>query len=196
MRFHEFYEDVLGSREKTRLLTLFLKFPTKIFTASEAAGLIGISGTSAWRIARQFESQGLLFRQRIGPSDAWQLRGRHFIVKNLQGLTADPWDLLTKKVLNRLKGVGLVKIVLFGSMARKDERPDSDIDLLVVIQSERNKEKVNQLLLDAAVELIDLFGNRLSPVIYSTKEYSEKIGSAMPLVKEIKNEGIVLFERR
>ncbi len=196
MRFHAFHEDVLGSREKVRLLTLFLKFPRKIFTANEAAGLTGITGTGAWRIAKQFESQGLLFRQRIGHSDAWQLREGHFLAKNLQALTADPWQVLRKKLEQKLKGVGLVKIVLFGSMARKEERPDSDVDLLVVIKSKKDKEKASRQLLDLTVELLDLYGNRLSPVIFSEKELLEKTDSGMELIKETKKEGVVLFERR
>ncbi|MBE9119156.1 nucleotidyltransferase domain-containing protein [Lusitaniella coriacea LEGE 07157] len=50
-----------------------------------------------------------------------------------------------KSILNQLRshfeqiyGDRLVKMVLFGSQARGDARPDSDIDVLIVLKGEVN----------------------------------------------------------
>ena len=47
-------------------------------------------------------------------------------------------DSLLQEVVRRIRSVGTPeKIILFGSRARSDARPDSDLDLLIVEQAER-----------------------------------------------------------
>ena len=46
-----------------------------------------------------------------------------------------------------------VKIILFGSQARGDARPDSDIDLLVVMPQVENKHEVHVAMLRALGDL-------------------------------------------
>jgi len=43
-----------------------------------------------------------------------------------------------RQALERMYGEQLVKIVLFGSQARGDARPDSDIDILIVLNQPFN----------------------------------------------------------
>ena len=40
-------------------------------------------------------------------------------------------DVITKEFVSTLKEAGVVEAHLFGSMSRNEERPDSDVDLLV-----------------------------------------------------------------
>lgn len=43
-----------------------------------------------------------------------------------------------RQALERMYGEQLVKIVLFGSQARGDARPDSDIDILILLNQPFN----------------------------------------------------------
>lgn len=196
MRFWKVAEEVVGSRQRLRLFLLLMRFPTKFFSGREAAREAGVSAPGAWRILRQFEAEGLVFRRRIGRTDAWQLQSKHYLASQLRplaeaGLAAE--KKLKRVILARLEGIKVSKIVLFGSTARGESRPTSDIDVLVVVPLAKDKAKAYSRLLDAGAEVAELFGNELSPIVYSEAEVHRKRG--LPLLKNIDAEGKVLYER-
>ncbi len=60
-----------------------------------------------------------------------------------------------------LKAAGVVRLSLFGSTARGDRRPDSDVDLLAAFD-----ESMRISLLDVAgieIQLADLLGQKVEP---------------------------------
>ena len=196
MRFRGAPEEILGSRDRVRMLAIFMRFPTKLFTGREAGRLAGVSETQAWRALKVLESHGILFRQRIGRSDAWRLEQGHYIVEAFRKLASfekDSVGELKRLLLRRLQGVAVERIVLFGSTARGDSRPDSDIDVLVVIPGANKKEAVLSRLYDAAADIQFRFGNSMIPIVYTVAELHRKRG--LPLVKNIDAEGKVLYER-
>ncbi len=81
------------------------------------------------------------------------------------------------------------QVILFGSQARGDNRPDSDWDILIVTENEINKEykeNVLHVLLHLQLELeIDI------NYVIRTKEAWDK-PTAIPLYNEIRKEGILL----
>lgn len=193
MRFHGYLEDVLGSREKVRLLRLFLRFPSRGFSANEAARLAGCSPMGAWRIAKEFEAQGLVFRKRVGASDDWQLSSKHHLAGTLSCLASEnALDAVSRLLVKKMKGKGVVKIILYGSVARKDERANSDLDVLFLVQTAGKKKKLEGPLLDVSLDVSDRFGNRLSPWVLTEGEFKEKLESGSPLALSIQKEGHVL----
>ena len=83
---------------------------------------------------------------------------------------------------------GLVKLVVFGSRARRDARPDSDLDLMVVLDrpgslGDRTWD-VRQLLLDVHVP-IDL-------VIYTPQEFDKLRHWKSSIAAIADREGLVL----
>ncbi len=195
MKFKGYYEDLLGTPERIRLLQLLLRFPTKGFTANEAAGLTGISAMGTWRILKKFYAYGIVTYRRVGKSHDWHLKPDHLLVKKLQVLAQeDALDELTRMLLGAVKGHGVYKIVLFGSVARHVERPDSDLDVLVLVKTADEKERVEKLLLDVSLPILDLFSNRLAPIVLTERQFKEKKEAGMALLDEIKTDGIILFE--
>ena len=95
---------------------------------------------------------------------------------------------LLKKHLPRGK---VEKAYVFGSVARGDERPQSDIDTLVIVRSRKDKETVLEAAGGAALEALELFSNHLSVLVLSEPELSGKAGN---LLAEVRKEGKLLID--
>ena len=99
---------------------------------------------------------------------------------------------LLEELKNRILNVtNPVKIILFGSAARGDMKPDSDIDILVVLQDDIDCGQVlrkiyrNMIGLKAAVDVIainesnlNLYGNEYGMVYYSAQKEGREIYAA------------------
>ena len=83
------------------------------------------------------------------------------------------------------------RIVLFGSQARGDAGPESDIDLFVEMES-------NQRPLDRTIAVGSLFKNRrwgLDVFVYTPEEVTSRRGDPGDLLAYVEAEGIVLYDR-
>lgn len=83
------------------------------------------------------------------------------------------------------------KIILFGSYARGNPRPESDVDILVVMDT---KLKESQQSLQIRRHLNLLFG--LDLILYTPKRLEERIAMGDYFVQDILEEGKVMYEAR
>lgn len=79
--------------------------------------------------------------------------------------------------------------VLYGSHARGEETPDSDIDLLVVLSSISNYEGDWEYCIDIASRIASNTGDLISVLVCSAEDYENR---EHPLLMNIRKEGIVL----
>lgn len=101
-------------------------------------------------------------------------------------------DTLLAELTSRLKAIygdRLVKLVLFGSQARGDAVPGSDIDVLAVLhgptQTKEEAEKTLDLLVDLSLE----YGEVVSLIFMDEQRFINRNG---PLLRNIRREGIVI----
>lgn len=66
-------------------------------------------------------------------------------------------------------GRQLKSVELFGSRARGDARPDSDIDVLVVVRKWNTK--IDDTIYDCVAAIIEKYSVYLSVKVFSEKEY-------------------------
>ncbi len=197
MKFHKVLEGVLGSKAGLAVAMLFLKFPTKSFSGREAGRLANLSPMAAWKALKVLQSHGLIGKTSIGNTDIWKLNKKHFLTKRLSkviDIDSEATQELYKIILKYLGKGKVEEVIVFGSFARKEERPDSDIDVIVVASSEKDKEAVRDYCNDAASKISDIFHSSLSTIIYSKKEFAEKKESS--LVKEIRRDGEVIYTKK
>lgn len=81
--------------------------------------------------------------------------------------------------------------IVYGSQARGDFRPDSDIDLLIIIDKERLSVKEEQQITMPLYEIEIETGVPISPMIVLKKNW-EKRPFKTPFQIDILNEGIAL----
>ncbi len=101
-----------------------------------------------------------------------------------------------KRILKRLKRllqkrVALRRLVLFGSRARGDADPDSDVDVLVVIEGAAD-EATRDYVSDCAWEAGYREGVVIVPVVFSREEWEEGPERGSLLAQAIEREGVPL----
>lgn len=103
--------------------------------------------------------------------------------------TADP-TVLTKfrTALNELYGDRIERVVLFGSQARGNARPDSDYDVAVFLKDLDDRWVELDRLADLRVSFLDETGAFFDAKPYPVTAYRER----SPIMHEIRREGIDL----
>lgn len=83
------------------------------------------------------------------------------------------------------------KIILFGSYARGNPRPDSDVDLLIIIDAPLNERKQS---LQIRRSLGVLFG--LDLIVHTPKRLAQRLKMGDSFLQDVVKEGKVLYESR
>jgi predicted nucleotidyltransferase len=95
-------------------------------------------------------------------------------------------DIFVKKLKNQLGGK-VVKIILFGSYARGEAGPESDIDLLVVGDVSLDD------VMDISYPLLLEYGVYVSPKVMTINHYNFLDQGGYGFLKNVKREGRVLY---
>ena len=82
------------------------------------------------------------------------------------------------------------KIILFGSYARGNPRPESDVDLLVVMDTSL-REVQQEILIQQSLEM-DLFG--LDLIVQTPRRLQERVTLGDSFLREILRDGKIVYE--
>lgn len=88
----------------------------------------------------------------------------------------------------RRKNLPVKSVILFGSQARGNYEPDSDIDVLVV--TEKLDKKIRETIIDEAYEISLKEDIPVIPLVYELKEFQSPLFRAGPFYQNISREGI------
>lgn len=124
-----------------KLLTYFMENPTQEFYGKEISDKTGISTGAAHAHLKKLSREGLLKARAEGRMTFYQLERESEVVKHLKIAYN-----LSKPVVDKLKEIGKklsVEIYLYGSVARGEDRKESDWDLLVIGNVESSKLEKN-----------------------------------------------------
>ncbi|MHB8896482.1 MAG: nucleotidyltransferase domain-containing protein [Candidatus Geothermincolia bacterium] len=161
-------------------------------TGRQLAGLVGYSHTHTMAALDDLELQGLVTRRYAGNAHVFSINEENAVVTDI----LIPAFLFESNLLDALadmfyQGLGqkLVSVTLFGSVARGEESPDSDVDLLLVMKDEAHKEKAELKALAIGSVASRRFGAPISPIVVTQSEYDSKVKRKRGFWKEIPTEG-------
>jgi len=190
VKFHNVLEEVFGTGERVKVLRVLARYP-KEFTSRELSGYCGVSVRGVIDILTLFERYGFIKSRRVGKSILWKINEDNYLTKSLVLPTFEVEgglvDCLKRKISAMVGKSPVLKAVVYGSIARGDERPDSDIDLLLVV-GEKGK-WIQGLQNKLRGEILRLFGNALSILVCTPSEYKKM---SRGLKREIEK-GIAVF---
>ena len=92
--------------------------------------------------------------------------------------------------LKDIMGSKLTKVIVYGSYARGDYQNNSDIDIVAIVQGEREGlQQELKKVWDISSDLELEYGIIISPTVIPFAEY-EKYKKDLPYYKNIQNEGV------
>jgi len=141
---------------------------------------------------------GVVHRHLGGREHLLTLNDGHAMVPALRALfvaDADYFAALRRAlaaVAREDKGSGLVAVAVFGSVARAQEAPASDLDLLIIGRTPTAAVHWRSRYLDAAPALQKRFGAQVNPVAYALAEARRRWAERLSPFPELRRDAVVI----
>lgn len=188
-------DGILGSRTKVKLLRALMPLSRPV-SLREAARLAGTSAAGALGAMEHLTAMGVTERREASGQHLYTVNRDSYLFGVLSGLFAaeDARRQALFQALRDALGPMAKAAAVFGSRARGDDRPDSDLDLLVVIEDESGEEGVWEHLVELQPKVQREFGLRLSPVVLGLERLRERAREGDPFVEAVAAEGIPIIK--
>ena len=111
------------------------------------------------------------------------------MIKGVSGIK-NPIEDFKNILLRNLSETLIKRVVLFGSIAEGSEMTNSDIDIFILVEDKRSKEKIEPAIEKLSNVCFEVYGNRLAPYILTEQEVKQK--KNLNIISEI-NKGLEIF---
>lgn len=197
MRYHEPLNEILGNRVQVKLLRVLVRTGGS-FTGRELARIIGYSQNQTRLALEELERNGLVVWQSAGRSHLYSADMENMIISDFleDGFRMED-SLLDQLAAVYFKEVGkdLVSVVIFGSVARGEEKPDSDVDLIAVVKDKADLRSIEDRVAGASVKATRRFGNQMTAIVLKKSDYEKKIRQKKGFWREVAEAGVKLSPR-
>lgn len=181
MNSHEphLLEQVLGAKSKVAALRVLIN--SKIgFSGSSVAKRSGMGLLAIQNALADLEGLGLVEVERGTVEHRYRLNFKHHLV--VHGLRAlfEAEREMVKALAQELRPLLERRVVsagIFGSFAQGRAKPGSDIDLLVIVETLKERERMSALLSDELPKLTEQYGLPIQPVIYEHRRLTNSSGA-------------------
>ena len=199
MRLHQPLDDVLDSESKIRVLRFFCRKGGE-WNGRRVAAELAMNPVTTHKALRELHQATILDFRKVGSNFIYSLRDSHYLVQKLlrplfqheAGAQERLAQLLRQGFDARLWSE-IVTVAIYGSVARRQERPTSDIDLLVLIKSEEAKRDVRQALDRLWEAVTNEFGNALAPYVNTVREMQQKHQRRLSVIRNILHQHQVIW---
>lgn len=191
MRFNTVLEDILGKRSNVSILRVLADKNAEL-TGRQIALLTKLNHRTCLLSLEGLQRQGFITRRSVGSANLYRLKRENFLIEQgilpllklerglIISMVAPLLDVIEKEARLHVRSV-----VLFGSVARAEEEPESDIDLCIILDAQGFKERIASLLEPVKEHILRAFGNSLSVHMLTVGELKERYARNDSIVKEI-----------
>jgi predicted nucleotidyltransferase len=197
MKFHTTLEEIFSSKVKVAVMKLICLNPEERYTGREMARKLNISASRVAEVLGLFWRNRIVNRERVGRALQWSLNKESILVGEVSGLVS-----MERKIYRELKSKiyesfvkegGVLRVVVYGAVARGRERAESKIDLFILVRTKRDKEVVRGLVGELNKYLVSRYGNVISELVYTEREWKEM--RRTKIYKKIEAEGEIILIR-
>lgn len=126
----------------------------------------------------------------------YRLNRKHILTPAIL-LAADSRRTLIQRLTQACGGLSPspLSVSLFGSVARNDSTPHSDIDMLIIVNEDLDHDLDNWIdqLSDLALNVEGWTGNRLEAITHSFSHLAELVQADEPIVDSWRHDAVTLF---
>lgn len=189
-------DAVLATTAKIQILRALMPLESPV-TGREAQRLGGVrSSLGAATALNELTALGILIRGGSSSTHQYRVNREHELEPALRALfdaEGRRVAILKDALSEALKRAGVLEhvrsAVLFGSQARGDARPDSDLDVLFVATEGGSVAEVERAIIDASAEVQNRLGLRLAGIVIPAHQVRDRANQGDPLMEAIRNEG-------
>lgn len=197
MRIYEPLDKILNQETKIKIIR-FLFNTNAEWSGRQIGKEINVSPATGHKALRELYSEKVILLRNAGVTHLYRLNEKNYIVKNILSelfrrekmIPEVMSNILLREIKNKFKGK-ITSILLFGSVAKRKEKPVGDIDLMVITKRKEDKERAQKILDEMNGKMIELFNRRIEPYLLTIGELRKKRG--LPVIKEIKKTGRLIW---
>jgi predicted nucleotidyltransferase len=193
--FHRYQERIVGSKSKVKLLRVLFRFPDSDFTGEDLGRKAGVSKPMAHSALSDLVEENLVARRVAGRAYLYRLIPGSYSAKLVAPLFREgdsPLEGLSSLLGKKLERSLVASATLYGSVVRGEEKPDSDIDIYLVLRHESDRRRVEALVSELNRSVLAMFGNRVSAIVKTVEEARRAYRGRRSLELAVESEGRLL----
>ena len=186
---------VLSSENRKRIVKTIFEYPKRQWSCSALEDLTKISHATVFRTLNGLRYFGILKSAKVNKKDVlFELVGSPLSeeLKNIMYIEKAAVNKILNKFINKIKSKGIYSIILYGSAVSGDIEPESDIDLLIIL-NEHDK-ILEESILNVAANMSSDYNKTLSAVIMDNKKISAEKNSQF--IKSVRDDMKLLYGKK
>ncbi len=198
MKMRRPLDEIFSQQGKVRVLRHLATTRAEQHGRAIAADL-GMSPTACHQILRSLEADGVVQLRIAGKTHLYGLNADSYIVSKLLLPLFERERALLKCALKAVAdhaGRRALSVVLFGSVARGEERHDSDMDILIVVENKADLARVTESFIGHMTDLSLRFGHMPIPIFRTRRELFSDFERRSNLINEILRDGRLIRGRQ
>ena len=191
---HRYLETLLGSKTKIKILRTLRRHKGKEFTIRELSDFIDTSHTGVRKALQDLYEMNAVTLKAAGRSHTVSFNEESHltpILTTLFNYEEETIQELQKDIKKHLCPQPIIESVkIFGSVARGQEEPRSDIDLLIITS---DRKKAEEIVTELQILCNNKYGNPITPHMLTPEEGCSP--ENQHLIEEIQNKNITICEK-
>ena len=157
--------ELIKQKGARKVFETLLKFKGRQFTMNELAKEAHVPFVSVWRLVKIWDPAGIVETSVVGRSKIIKFRDSEYTKRILEllKLSVSPQSFTADALKKELKNKGIIEAHLFGSVAKGNEKLESDIDIAILAG---RKFDANKLVFD----IYERYGTKIVPLIFENKQ--------------------------
>lgn len=191
MKFTNALNSILGHKSKVKILRYLLNTKLEL-TGRELSRAVGMHHRTCHSALQELASFGIVDMRQAGRAIVYKINDNNLIVQQaLRPIFNLERDLLpqTIKILLKNIRVRIISGIVFGSIASSLERATSDVDVLFLVSSKKEQQKLMDDIEKREYNFILQYGNRLSPLVLTLNEFYKRLKQRDKLIQDIIQKG-------
>ena len=152
-----------------------IKFPEREFTVLELAREVKKAYATVWRFVQLLDKTGIIFTKKIGNYTICMLNKKSPYLAEIEKvleLAVSPQRAAFKRFLGEIKRIKEVaKVYLFGSVAEGKEKPESDVDCVIIL--DKKTRELEEKIHDIMGKTLEESKVQVVPHVLTEKEFTE-----------------------